>query len=98
MLSVPWLTCVQYGNRFYPNETTPHYKLVSKGVSQSGSGYKLLYQTTDCLCSTPSDCKNASNWVYPYVSRGLDRIVQKYLEVGRSFPQFQYRVRPRLGS
>lgn len=83
----------QYGGQIVPQRTSPHYTLVTDGVAYSGQGYYVLYQTTDCLCSSASDCKNASSIVYPFTNHGLDRLVQEYLQLGESIPSFPDQVR-----
>lgn len=81
-----------YGGQVVPEETSAHYTLVTEGVVYSGAGYKLLYETTDCLAQNVTECKKPDNWVYPYTNHGLDRIMQKYFEVGATVPDFQYLV------
>ncbi len=40
-----------------------------------------------------TDCKNETSWLYPYTMHGLDRMMQKYFELGQTIPQYQFAVR-----
>ncbi len=69
-----------YGNAAAPQPVSQHFSLVTKGATTTGTaGVGILYSTHECLRSNASTCLAKNHTLYQYVSNGLDRAIQAYI-------------------
>lgn len=68
-----------YGASAVPDQTSPHFTLATTGAAFSGTaGAEILFRTRACLRDDQSTCLPSSSPLYPYVSNGLDALVNQY--------------------
>ena len=51
-------------------------------------GISILFETSDCLCEDPADCKAENTTLYQITHSGLDRMVEEYLLFGEYIQNF----------
>lgn len=78
----PTLPQLSPPNSLLLSPTHPPSPTPPAGVVYSGSNTDILFEQGTCLCITPADCKLPDNPLYPYASSGLDRMMQRYIEIG----------------
>ena len=68
-----------YGASAVPDQTSPHFTLATTGSAFYGTaGAEILFRTHACLRADQSTCLPPSSTLYPYVSNGLDALVNQY--------------------
>lgn len=59
------------------------------GVVHSGSGNDILFNKDTCLIIDGSYCMPPDMPLYAFTASGLDRLVQRYIEIGETISQFE---------